>query len=122
MLLSNEISENRDVFKTFIKYGLWCLLFIVLIVIYIWQNIIVADMEYNLKKMETHLMNLQKEHNKLETEITFLGSPERIGMIAEKELKLELVKQEDIIWIEDKKQQTKVVQRNFEIKNNFKEN
>lgn len=101
MLLPDEIRENRDVFRTFFAFAQWAFLFILLLFLYISQSISVSDSLYNLKRMEREIAELEKENVKLETEISFLSSPERIGRIAEKELKLGLVKQEDIIWIDD---------------------
>ncbi|MDD5066581.1 MAG: hypothetical protein PHF84_05995 [bacterium] len=101
MLLPDEIRENRNVFRAFLNYSLWAFLFILLLFLYISQSISVSDSKYHLKRMEMELSELQKEKIKLETEISFLSSPERIGGIAEKELKLNLVRQEDIIWIDD---------------------
>lgn len=126
MLLPAENDENRDVFRKIINYAQGSILFILLIVIYIWQNITVADLEYNLKRMEDHVIQLQKEQNKLETEITFLNSPERIGQIAEKELNLVLIKPEEIIWIETTKEDSisieKMVKGPLETKSRIKEN
>lgn len=101
MLLPDEIRENRDVFRTFLTFAQWAFLFILLLFLYISQSISVSDSLYSLKRMEEEIAELQKENVKLETEISFLSAPERIGRIAEKELKLGLVKQEDIIWIDD---------------------
>jgi len=99
MLLPDEVQENRNVFKVFINYTLWTFLFVFLIFIYIWQSIIVSDMEYRIKSMEKEVISLSKENQKMETEISFLSSAERIRKMAER-MKLVPVKQEDIIWID----------------------
>lgn len=100
MLLPDEVKENKNVFNVFIKYTLWSFLVVFLLFIYIWQSIIVSDFEYNIKKMENRIAQLSKERQKMETEISFLSAPERLGKIAEENLKLVHVQQEDIIWID----------------------
>jgi len=100
MLLKEEEKENKDVFKVFIQFTLWTFLFIALVFIYIWQSIAISDLEYKLKRMDKKISVLSKEKQKLETEISFLSSPDRIGKIAENKLKLVPVRQEDIIWID----------------------
>ena len=100
MLLPDEVKENRNVFKVFCNYALWSFLFIFLIFIYIWQSIIVSDLEYNIKNMEKKIILLSKDNKKMETEVSFLSSAERIKGIAENKLKLIPVNQEDIIWID----------------------
>jgi len=100
MLLPDEVRENRSVFRIFINYTLWTFLFIFLIFVYIWQSIIVSDMEYEIKNMEKKIVSLSKERQEMETEISFLSSSERLGKIAEENLKLVQVNQEDIVWID----------------------
>ncbi len=112
MLLLEENKENRDVFKVFLRFTLWTFLFISLIFVYIWQSIAISDLEYKLKKMDRQIKILTKERKEIETEISFLSSPERVGELAEKRLKLVPVKQEDIIWIDynnQSKQYTKKI-------------
>lgn len=104
MLLEEEVKENRDVFKVFLQFTLWTFIFILLVFVYIWQNIIISDFEYKIKTMEKQIKVLSKEKQEMETEISFLGSPRRIGEIAEKKLKLIPVHQEDIIWIDYRNQ------------------
>ncbi|MBU1077670.1 MAG: cell division protein FtsL [Spirochaetes bacterium] len=111
MLLKEEEKENKDVFKVFIQFTLWTFLFIALIFIYIWQSIATSDLEYKLNRMDKRIKVLSKEQQKLETEISFLSSPERIGEIAEKQLKLVPVRQEDIIWIDYQDQSRRFVKK-----------
>lgn len=112
MLLETETKENKDVFKIFVRFTLWTFLFIILIFIYIWQSIAISDLEYKLKRMEKHITVLSKEKQKMITEISFLSSPERIGKIAEKKLKLVPVKQDDIIWIDHNHQPKQYTKNN----------
>ena len=99
MLLPEEVKENKNVFKVFINYTLWTFLIIFLLFVYIWQSIIVSDREDKIRKMEKQIIQFSKEKQKMETEISFLSSPQRIGKIAETEMKLVQLDQEDIIWI-----------------------
>lgn len=109
MLLPGEVRENSQVWKVFIKYALWSFLFILLIFVFVWQNIVVADLEYKIIKTKSNLSALQKENQKLEIEVSFLSSPERIGSIAEKELKLIPVNGQDIVWINCNKNNDKAM-------------
>lgn len=100
MLLPDEVKENERVFKLFVKFTLWTFIFIILIFVFIWQSIITAEFEYKIQQAEKRLTVFQKENTQLETEISFLSSPERIGKIAETELGLVPVDHEKIIWID----------------------
>ncbi len=109
MLLPDEVKENRSVFKVFFNYTLWTFLFVFLIFIYVWQSIVVSDMEYEIKNMERKIIELSKEKKKMETEVSFLSSAERIKEIAEKKLELVPVSQEDITWIDCNYDDKKIV-------------
>ncbi len=99
MLFSQDFKDNKDVYRVFFRYLLWTFLFLSLIFMYIWQNIQVAGLEYKARKLEKELYVLKMKNKKLETEVSFLSSPERIGEIAVKKLGLVPVRDEDIIWI-----------------------
>ncbi len=102
MLLPDEVKENKSVLKIFFNYTLWTFLVIFLLLVYIWQSIIVSDYENRIRKMDKKIVLLSKENRTMETEISFLSSPERIGKIAEKDMKLVQLDQKDIIWIDCK--------------------
>ncbi len=99
MFFGEDFKENKDVYRIFFRYLLWTLLFLCLTFMYMWQNIKVADLEYKARKLEKEMIILKRQKKKLETEISFLSSPERIGEIAVKRLGLVPVQERDIIWI-----------------------
>lgn len=104
MAFEPEFKDNKDVYRIFFKYLIWVLYFFVILFLYSWQNIEVADLEYKIKKLEENLKYLKMENKKLDTEVTYLMSPERIEKIATGELKLVPLKEEDIIWITAKEE------------------
>lgn len=112
MAVQHDFKDNKDVYKIFLKYLLWTFCFLLLIFIYSWQNIKVADMEYRLKKLEDKLYNLKMENKKLETEVSFLSSPERIGKLAVDKLGLVPVNGNNIIWIANFKEGHRVYMSN----------
>ncbi|MBN1897911.1 MAG: hypothetical protein JW827_03970 [Spirochaetes bacterium] len=98
MFFNKKIKDNRDVYRVFFKYLLWTVLFLCLILMIMWQNIHVADLEYKVRKLEKEMLTVSQENKKLQTEFSFLSSPERIGNISKK-MGLVPVREEDIIWI-----------------------
>jgi len=103
MLFKEHDKENSDVYRTFFSYLVWTLLFVGLILVYMWQNINVADLEYKYRKLNEQVRILEKEHKELETEVTYLSTPERIGKIATERLGLVPINEDDIIWIASEK-------------------
>jgi len=102
MEVEPEFKDNKDVYRIFFIYLIWALYFFILIFIYSWQNIEVADLEYKIRKMENNLKILKMENKKLETEVSYLQSPQRIVKLAKERLKFVPINDDDIIWIEVK--------------------
>lgn len=100
MLLEKEFKENQVVLRLFLRYMIWIIVTGTLIFIYVYQSISIAEMEFKINKLENRATKLITRKKKLETEVSFLASPKRIGRIAVQKLKLISIKNEDIIWIE----------------------
>jgi len=84
--------------KREIIFGIACALILILVLtFYIWHQMEYVRIGYEIGKLEEKLSTLRKEVEELETDKSSLLSLERVEKIAKEELKLEKVKEEQII-------------------------